>query len=160
MRKKVTTDLIEKYLDKYGWEKHHSIDEPGEREGVVVTGWVSTRAPDGFMLFIDPIVEKDYIYFKVNDIARAPTDATPSDRLRDLLVAISAINYKLILGCFAYDPSDGELVFKFAIPVASDDLRYEDFERCLRALTISVEGHTDDFRAIIDGTKTAQDVMS
>ena len=159
MRKKVTTDVIEEYLDQYGWKNHQTIDEADEREGVVLTGWSSPFSPVGHVLLIDPVVEKHGLTFIVKEIAKAPTDATPSDRLSGLLLTIAALNAQLVMGAFAYDPSDGELVFKLGIPVASDNLRYEDFEHCLNSIVITVDRHAPDLRGIIEGTKTAHDVI-
>lgn len=159
MRKKVTTELIEKYLDQYGWKRHQAIDEPGEREGIVLTGWTSPLSPDGHILAIDPIVEKHGLVFTVREIAKAPTDTTPSDRLSGLLLAMATINFRLVMGAFSYDPSDGELVFKLGIPVASDDLHYEDFEHCLNGIAVTIDVHAANLRGIIEGTKTAQDVI-
>ena len=158
-KNRVSTHLIEKYLDRHGWPKHAAIDESHERVGLVRTGWTSPLASDGHRLIIDPMVEKDMLQFSVRDIATAPTDATPNDRLSALLLVISAINYKLIMGGFAYDPSDGEIVFKLGIPIASDDFRFEDFERCLSVITVAVDLYADNLRGVIEGTKTAQDVL-
>lgn len=158
-KKRVSTDLIEKYLDRHGWSKHTAIDERNERVGLVRTGWSSPVSPDGHGMIIDPIVEKGMLAFSVQRIASAPIDSTASDRLSALLLVIAAINYKLIMGGFAYDPTDGEVVFKLGIPIASDDLRFEDFERCLSVVTMAVDAHADDLRGIIDGTKTPQDVL-
>ncbi len=159
MKKKVTTDLIEKYLDRLGWDKHDVVDEPNKREGMVFTGWKSSPLDDGHILTIDPMVERDYLLFRVRNLAKAPTDATPGDRLRDLLLAIGVINYRIVMGAFAYDARDGELVFKFGIPVASNDLQYEDFEHCMKTLTTNVDRYADDLLGIIEGTKTSQDVI-
>jgi hypothetical protein len=158
-RKRVTTDLIEKYLDQHGWPKHDQIDEPSEKEGIVVTGWSSPLSREGHLMFIDPMVEREEMVFTVTDIAKAPTDATPSDRLSGLLLTIAAVNAELIMGGFAYKPSNGELIFRLGIPIASDDLRYEDFESCLTAIVSNVERYASDLRDIIEGTKTAQDVL-
>ena len=111
------------------------------------------------MMLIDPMVERAEMVFTVKGIAKAPTDATPSDRLSGLLLTIAAVNAKLIMGGFAYKPSDGELIFRLGIPIASDNLRYEDFEPCLTPIVSNVERYASDLREIIEGTKTAQDVL-
>jgi hypothetical protein len=159
VKKKVTTDLIEKYLDRFGWSRHHAVDEPGEREGLVLSGWASPLSPEGHLVVIDPMVEKHALLFIVKEIATAPTDATPSDRLSGLLLATSAINSDLVMGAFCYSPSNGELVFKLGLPIVSDDLQYEDFERCMEAITATVDRYASGLREVIEGTKTAQDVI-
>lgn len=159
-RKNVTTELIEKYLDRHGWSKHQQVDEATEAQGVVLTGWSAPFSNDGHILVIDPITEKQELMFTVKDIATAPLDATPADRLRDLLLTIAALDSRIIMGKFALDPGDGEVTFRLGIPIASDDLRYEDFERCLQAITATVDRYASELRGIIDGTRTALDVLS
>jgi hypothetical protein len=158
-RKKVTTDRIVEYLERYGWSKNQAIPELSEEQGIVMTGWVSPLSPDGHILMIDPMVEKHSLVFKVKEIASAPPDGTPSDRLSALLMAIAALNHRLILGGFALNPSDGELLYSLGIPVDSDDLRYEDFEHCLRAVQTTVDVHAANLRGLIEGTKSLQDVL-
>jgi hypothetical protein len=159
MSKKVTTGLIEKYLERFGWSRYQSVDEPAEREGLVLTGWSSPRSREGNVLVIDPMVEKNALRFQVKEVATAPMDATPSDRLSGLLLAIAGINHGLVMGAFTYRPSSGELGFDLGIPVDADNLRYEEFEHCLQAITVTVDRYGADLREIVEGTKTAQDVM-
>lgn len=154
-RKKVTTDLILKYLGQQGWETHEVLDA-GE-QGLV---WSEFRsAGDVFTLFIEPKVEKNLVGFMVPEVARAPMDETPSDRLRDLLLVMAMFNLPLELGAFAYHDDEGHVVFKFAIPVASNDLRSEDFKLCLEHVTGSIDAYAALLRQIIDGTVTAQDFV-
>jgi hypothetical protein len=92
-------------------------------------------------------------------VAKAPPDGTPADRLNGLLLAIGAINYRTIVGAWCYDPRDGEVMFKVAIPVHGNALEYEDFEHCMRVIGGAVEVEGPKFMAILDGTKTGHEVV-
>lgn len=157
--KKVTTDLIEEYLDRYGWKAHRSVEEESEQEGVVVTGWRSP-ADNEFRLLIDPMVEKHALRFRVLDVASAPMDETPADGLLGLLLVMSHLNDRYVMGAFTYLPSTGEVSLQLGLPIDSDDLRYEDFEHCVRMLTKMTDERVADLRAIISGAKKAQDVIA
>ena len=158
-KRNVTTGLIEKYLDRHGWTRHVTLDEPGEVEGIVTSGWRPVGAADGHVLAIDPMKEKATLAFSVEELAVAPTDATPVDRLSGLLLALSANNARLDLGAFVYDPGNGELAFRLGLPIDSDDLHYEDFAHCVRAVTTTVDRYVEPLRGIIDGTCSATDVI-
>ncbi len=158
LKSEVTVDLIEKYLDQFGWKLHQDIPEKDEKEGVVMTGWHSPTG-EGHPLIMDPMVEKGSLTFRAAQVLKAPPDETPAERLNGLLLTMLALNYKYILGGFAYDPRDGEVVFKLGIPVDSDDLEYEDFEHCLRVVIGAVEGDAPKLKAILEGTKTAQELV-
>jgi hypothetical protein len=158
-KKKVTTGLIEEYLDRYGWKQHTSLPEPGEREGVVVANWSSPFAEGSNQLIIDPMVEKDGLQFRVPGIVQAAPDETPADRLNGLLLAIAALNSQFVMGAFAYRPTTGEVLFQVGIPIVRDELAYEDFEHCMKVVTATVDRYAADLRAVVDGTKTAQEVI-
>lgn len=154
----VTTALIEEYLDRADWPSHRSVDESDQQEGFVITT-VPRDSEATYTLIINPVVEKDGLRFRVQQIATAPQDATPSDRLRGLLLAIGTINSKLILGAFAYDADDGELMFKLGVPIAGGEFSYDNFHRCLRSIEVTVGTYAAALQGIIDGTRTAGDVI-
>ena len=156
--KGVTVKQIEKYLDRRGWNKYQSIEEPGEKEGATLTGWRSPGG-EGYTMLIDPLVEKKCLTFRVAKILHAKPDSTPSDRLSGLLMTMSFLNYQLILGAWVYDPSDGEVAFKVGIPIDDDELSFETFEHCMRVLIAAVEVDADNLRAIVSGAKSAVDVL-
>lgn len=158
-RQEVTVELIEQYLERFGWEQYMAVPEPKEKEGVVLTGWAGL-GDEGHRLAIDPIVEKGMLLFKAHRVLEAPPDETPADRLNGLLLVLGALNYKHVMGGFAYDPRDGEVAFKLGMPVYSDDLEYEDFEHCLKAVIAAVEVDGPKLKAIVDGTKTPPEILS
>jgi len=158
MFKKVTVDLIESYLKKHGWTQFQTLPQPGEKEGMVITGWQGASG-QGHTLFIDPDVERRSLIFHAHNIAEAPPDSTPAERLSGVLIAMGALNYELVLGKWSYDPRDGEVVFRLGIPIDRGDLHYDDFEHVLRCVIAAVEGDGPKLKAIVDGTKTAQEVI-
>ncbi len=158
-KNEVTVDLIKTYLEKFGWKQYRDVPEPDEPEGVVMTGWQSLGG-EGHPLIIDPIVQKGALLFRAGQVLKAPPDETPAERLNGLLLALAALNYTYILGGFAYDPGDGEVVFKLGIPVDSNDLAYEHFEHCMRVVGLAVESDGPKLKAIVEGTKTAQEVLA
>jgi hypothetical protein len=157
MFRKSVIELVKSYLHRYGW-KFVEVDEPNEKEGVLVVPWAGLNG-EGHMLLIDPQEEKKALVFRVTGIAKAPPDETPADRLNGLLLAMCASNYGTILGAWAYDPRDGEVVFKFAVPTDGADFEYEDFQHCMTTVQLMVEAEAPVMKGIIDGTTTAQEFL-
>ncbi|MCX7841305.1 MAG: YbjN domain-containing protein, partial [Anaerolineae bacterium] len=120
---RVSTKMIEVYLKRYGWNHFQTKSEPGEKEGVVITGW-GTLGGDKHILVIDPIEEKQVLTFHVQ-VFKVPMERTSSEHLRELLVALGQINYRIILGKFSYDPSDGEVRFSLSVPTDNNTITYE-----------------------------------
>jgi hypothetical protein len=148
-QKKVTTKLIEEYLDRYGWKNHAAMEEPGEERGFVLTGWQSLLLGEGLQMVIDPVIEKQTLVFQVTGIAKADPDTTPSDRLVSLLLKLLEENKVILTGAFAFGREDGEVILRWSIPIASDDLAYEDFERCIKTLTATAELNAVALRKLI-----------
>jgi hypothetical protein len=154
-------DQITAHLQKYGWQKFQAVPEIGEAEGVVMTGWSMNPgdpASETHALAIDPIVEKNALQFRARNVLKAPPDSTAADRLSGLLLAMSALNYKLIIGNWAYDPRDGEVLFRFGLPLHTKILSYEDFEHCLNVIIAAVEVDGAKLKEVIAGTKTGHEV--
>lgn len=151
---RVTARLIEAYLERHGWHAFRSVDEPDEIEGVTFTGW---RAATGelFDLVIDPIVESRVLLFRVPNVVSAPPATTPPERLTNLLTTLGLINYKLVLGSWAYDPRDGEVTFRQGIPIDDGDISFETFDHMLRAIVVAVEAGARTLRGIVEGDPAA-----
>lgn len=157
MAKKPVIELTKEYLRRYGWV-FSEMEEPGEKEGALVAPWRGMTG-EPHMLVIDPIAEKNVLIFTVREIVRARQDETPADRLRDLWLALVAANFRTILGAWAYDPRDGEVVFKFAIPTHGDAYEYEDFEHCMAVVQLGMEVEVPKLKAILDGTRTVREIL-
>jgi hypothetical protein len=157
--KDVTLKHIGEYLTKFGWSKFQELPEPGEKEGIIITGW-TVDGGAGHQVTIDPIVEKGAVVFQARKVAMAPPNSTSDDRLGELLLTMAALNYKLILGSWGMDPSDGEVVFRITLSVQSGQLEYEDFEHALSLLIGGVEATGPELNEILKGTKSAQEVIA
>lgn len=158
-KKDVTLKQIGEYLKRFGWEHYQEIPEPGEKEGVILTGW-SVAGGEKHKVAIDPIVEKGAVVIQARDVTKAPPDSTAADRLNGLLLAMSSLNYRMILGSWGFDPSDGEVVLKITLSIQKGDLDYEDFERALKILIGEVEVHGSGLKEILEGTKSPQEVTA
>ncbi|UCF67980.1 MAG: YbjN domain-containing protein [Acidobacteriota bacterium] len=156
---KVTVERVEKYLDRYGWKRHKGIDEPNEQEGVVLTGW---RSPQGesHLLTIDPIIEKNVLVFKAGGVLKAPPNNTPADCLNGLLMALSGLNYMMILGKWCFDPRDGEVRFTLAIPIDEGRLAYSEFEHCLNVVVATVSTTASKLKEVVEGKKSAMELLA
>jgi hypothetical protein len=157
-KNRVTTELVEKYLDKHGWPKHMSREEQGEKEGIVLTGWRS-QGGDGRALLIDPMHEKKSLRFMATGILKAPPSSTSSDRLNGLLMAMCMLNRQIIMGKWSYDPSDGEVRFDLGVPTDDDDLSYEEFEHCLKMVVAAVDVYAPELRSLADGKKKVSEFL-
>ena len=156
-KNRVTTGLVEKYLDRLGWQQHEARPELGEQEGVVITGWQGPGGGTG--LLIDPIKEKNLLRFLAVDILKAPPSSTPSAHLNGLLMAMGFLNRQLILGKWSYDPSDGEVRFDLGVATDDDDLSFEEFGHCLKGVVIAVDGYAGDLRSIAEGKLSAGEFL-
>jgi len=74
-------------------------------------------------------------------------------------MAMGFINYRIILGKFAYDPRDGEVRFSVDVPIDENDLSYEQFQHCMGVAVTIVEEYAPKLRAIVAGEKTAQQFL-
>lgn len=157
--RQLSLQLLTQYLERYGWNHYRTVDEPFEKEGLIITGWQSSLADEGYKMVIDPVVEKNCLGFKVPFLVEASREATTADRLADLLMAIGFINFRILLGKFAYDPKDGEVRFSLYIPTDGDALTYELFAHCMRATTVTVKEYAPKLRDILAGKMTAHQLI-
>lgn len=160
MATQVTLDLMKQYLERFGWSRYKAVEEPMEKEGIIHTGWRSSPDVEGFNLAIDPMVEKNCLSFRVPKILTVSLDETPEERLKDLMVAMGFINYRIILGKFAYDPRDGEVRFSVDIPIDENTVTYEQFEHCLGVTIKMVEEYAPKLKAIANGEKSVKDFIA
>jgi len=151
----VTLEMLKRYLERFGWSRYQAVDEPFEEEGIIRTGWHASEADEGYTMDIDPVVEKNCLSFRVTRILSAPLDSTPRERLSDLWLAMSYINYRIILGKFAYDPSDGEVRFSIDVPIDLNTFTYEQFTHTMRVVILTTERYAPVLRRIAAGELTA-----
>lgn len=152
----VTLQMMREYLERFGWSRYQAVDEPFEKEGILRTGWRSSEESDGYVMSIDPMVEKGCLSFKVHQILSAPMDSTPRDRLSDLWLAMNYLNFRIILGKFSYDPRDGEVRFSVDMPIDENTFTYEQFVHAMGVAIKTVEQYAPRLQAIVKGKQTAQ----
>ena len=56
-----------------------------------------------------------------------------------LLDQLMALNYKLTLGNFGFDPRDGEVNFKISLPLEDSALEFRQFERAIGTLMAEID---------------------
>jgi hypothetical protein len=156
----VTLQMLKGYLERFGWSRYQAVDEPFEQEGLIHTGWRSSEADEGYTMTIDPMVERNCLSFKVVRILSAPLDSTPRERLSDLWLAMSYINYRIILGKFAYDPSDGEVRFSVNVPIDQNTFTYEQFTHTMGVVIKTVERYAPILRRIVAGELSAEQFIA
>jgi len=155
----VTLKMLTEYLERFGWSRYQAVEEPFEKEGIIYTGWSSGPDAPSYRMTIDPMVEKACLAFRTPQIVVAPMDSTLPDRLRDLLLAIGFINYRIILGKFAYDPRDGEIRFSVDVPIDENTFTYKQFVHTMEVVIKSVEEYAPKLREIHQGALSFQAFM-
>ncbi len=155
---RVTLKMLTDYLERFGWSRYQAVDEPFEQEGIIYTGWRSSDDEDGYRLTIDPMVEKGCLSFRVPEILKAPLEENP-EYLDDLTLAIGYINYRILLGKFAYDPRDGEVRFSVDVPIDENTFTYAQFVHVMGVVIKTTEQYAPQLRAIWNRQLTARDFI-
>ena len=101
------------------------------------------------------MVEKACLSFRVPEIVQAPMEDGP-ERLGDLTLAIGFINYRIIIGKFAYDPRDGEVRFSVDVPIDENTFTYAQFVHTMGVVIKTTEQYAPQLRAIWSGQLTAR----
>jgi hypothetical protein len=159
MASPVTIETLTQYLERFGWKHYQAQDEPAEKEGIIRTGWYSSEKDVSFHLFIDPMVEKRCLAFRVVQIAKAPMDSTPPDRLADLLLLMGWVNYHIILGKLSYDASDGEVRLSIDVPIDENDFTFEQFDHTLRVIMGVAETWSRNLALLLKGEAQMKDLL-
>jgi hypothetical protein len=159
MASEVTIGTLKQYLERFGWKHYQARDEPEEKEGIIYTGWHSPAMDDPFRLLIDPMVERKCLAFRVVEVAKAPMDSTPPDRLADLLLLLSWVNYHVILGKLSYDVSDGEIRLSIDVPIDENTFTFEQFEHSLRVIMNVAETWSQNLNLLLKGEAQMKDLL-
>jgi len=159
MSSTVTLETLTEYLERFGWKQYRAEDEPAEKEGLIRTGWRSSQTGRGYDLIIDPVVEKNCLIFRVPWVIKVPWDTTPSDRLTGLMALLPWINYRIILGKFAYDASDGEVRFSIDVPIDDADFNYTQFEHVLHITLSTMRKWDPRLQALLQGEVQVEDLF-
>ncbi len=154
----VTIEVLTQHLEDFGWSRYKVAPEPGEQEGLIFTGYVG-EDENPHTVIIDPMVEKGVLRIFAPEVASAPADTTPADRLHELTYALSALTASSVLASFGYDPSDGDVIISVAMPIEENDISFEQFKRALGAVLWGVSTYAEGLRKIVDGSAKADDVI-
>ncbi|MCX8107201.1 MAG: YbjN domain-containing protein [Verrucomicrobiae bacterium] len=156
----VTLDMMKDYLKRFGWHTYKAVQEPFEKEGIIFTGWYSSDEDEGYLLAIDPMVERGCLSFRVPKILQASPASVPSARIGELCCAMGYVNCRLLVGKFAFDPSDGEVRFSVDLPIEGNTLTYEQFVHCLGATIHAVESYAPALRKVAAGLQTIEEFIA
>lgn len=154
--RKATARTIEKYLDRYGLEAARLSGTEQDDQTCVTAMSVEGHA---YQVTIVHDAALGQLEFRVAGLLRATLDDTPADRIHGLLLALSALNYRIPLGTLGYDPTDGEVALRYTLPVTGGEVRYEDFEQVLVVLQNILVKHAADLRAVVVGQRTAREIL-
>lgn len=154
----VSMDTLTEYLERFGWRHYKAANEPAEKEGIIYTSWRSSET-DSFDMSIDPMVEKNCLSFRVYRVVVAPWDSTPPDRLANILTALNWVNYRIILGKFGYDLSDGEIRFSVDVPVDESEFTYAQFEHSMGVTINTVQTWRPRLQALLDGEASLEQTL-
>ena len=157
MSKAVTLELLGQYLKRRGLDKFEVISQPGRPDGVIVLGLVDESGV-AHPLFIDPKHDKNSLVLHAR-ITEASPDTTPTNRLTDLLMVLAALNYRIIIGKWAYDPNDGEVAFRATMPIDGGRLDYAEFDHLLSAVLESVGGYATKVTAVVQGSANVDEIL-
>jgi|GEM_PF-2493441 hypothetical protein len=159
MATSVTIEVLRQHLEDFGWSRYRVTPEPGEREGLIFTGYIGDVDRSPHTVIIDPMVEKGVLRIFSPDVVTAPPDSTAADRLHELVYTVAALNSRSVLAAFAYDPNDGEVSVAVSMPIEENDISFEQFKRALEAVIWGISTYGKGLQDIIDGKAKAQDVL-
>ena len=77
--------------------------------------------------------------------------AVEEDKRLDMAVAVCAVNYLLVDGCFDFDISDGQLLFRMNNSYMDCDLDMEVFDYMFHCAVITVDKYNDKFLMLAKG---------
>ncbi|HOK10356.1 MAG TPA: YbjN domain-containing protein [Candidatus Hydrogenedens sp.] len=154
--KHITLQLIKEYLERFGWKNYEAVNEPFEQEGIIYTGWRSSENSPVYMVCIDPMIEKKCLSFRTQNLIRAPFDKIPKEQILNLLLALEWINYRIIIGKFAYEPVYGDIRFSIDLPIDENTISYEQFVHSLGLVVEVVETYAPIIVMILEGKVTAE----
>lgn len=81
------------------------------------------------------------------------------DRRMECLEALMAVNYRIAIGKFGVDLTDGEIRLEESIPIAQDGLTFEQFQLAINALIQTVSIYHPLLSRIHYGDISAQDAL-
>ena len=136
---RVVYETICSMFDSRGW--HYKKD----KEKLIACCGVS--GDDLPMEFIIQVKEKnDTVAF----VSILPF-TVPEDKRLDMAVAVCAVNYQLVDGCFDFDVSDGELLFRMNNSYLDSEPSMDVFSYMINCAATTVDEYNDKFLMISKG---------
>ncbi len=154
----VTLEVLRQHLEEMGWPHYQLKDEPGEREGLINTGYRDSEGK-GHHIIIDPMVEKGALRIMAPGVVMVSTEETPETCLHELTLALAAINGKSVLAWWSYEPAIGAVSVQVSMPIDENDLSFEQFKRSMEAINWAIATYGAALQAVVDGAKKAKDVI-
>jgi WD40 repeat protein len=153
--KKGTGRTIGKYLDRFGLASLRLSGSDGDEVCLSALGVEGHE----YQLVVSWLSGLGQLQFRVGGLLHATLDDTPADRVHGLLLALAVLNYRIPVGALGYDPTDGEVALRYALPATGGEVRYEDFEQVLVVLQNVLAKHGGDLRSVVAGERTAQEIL-
>ena len=154
----VTLEALRQHLEEFGWSQYETKDEPGEREGLIFTGY-RDREGQGHRVILDPMVEKGVLRIMAPGVVMAPSAETPDACLHELTLTLVALNAKSVLAWWSYEPEVGAVNVQVSLPIEENDLSFEQFSRSMEAVIWAISTYASGIQAVADGAKKAADVI-
>jgi len=134
-------------LEERGWK--YDINE---EEMSITSG---ARGDD---LPVDVLMKVDEERMLVALYSKLPY-VVPEDKRVELALAISAINYALVDGCFDYNPFNGNIVFRLTTSIMESLISKEAFEYMLLVSCQTVDIYNDKLLMVIKDVMSLEDLM-
>ena len=122
--------LIASYLDKMAY--HYTADETEERSEISLTMRGENNQYD-FRIFIDD--NRNIVYMCVNRFLACPIS---HPRLAQALQRLMELNWKLLIGKYEWDSTDGEVRLSHAFST-ENGLGYDAFAACFQLLVMTAD---------------------
>ena len=123
--------------------------EEHKEELVIQSGVKGEDLPIEFLLVVKP--QQEVVQF----LSRLPFNM-PEDKRVDGAIAVCVANHGMIDGCFDYDLSDGEIVFKLTSSYRESTLGEELFQYMIMCSAAMVDRYNDQFFMLAKGMLTIQ----
>jgi len=127
-------DVVESALGKRGW-RYQRVNPQ-----IIITG-VAGLAGHGCLIAIRHEEDKRTVLFLFNPVKESggthqplkihPEGGYTSDQVAKACEVLMGQNYRIVLGSFERDPSDGEIRFRIALPYRDTGLTVEQVNWCI-----------------------------
>ncbi len=121
------------------------------------TRFGATHGSFAVTMSVDP--ERSLVTMMVPFYLKAPSGEVDESSRTRLLELLLAINYEIALGCFEYDPGDGEVRFRLAVACDGVDYTFETFLRTSKAMIWTCNHYFPACQRVLWGALTAREAL-